>query len=219
VLAPHKGANMSITKTPPDMIKATGTLDNTTFLRGDGAWAVPGGGAWEPIESQTVSSSVASVDFTTGIDDTFDEYAMKISGANHVNTDSGNAQLWCRFRLGSGGDFLTAGYFFHLQRNEGTTVSLLDASADTQIELTLRLKSLVAAGGANGWIYFSNMRDTAKAAIANYHMGVDFGGAPSHYLGYGGMETEVGVMDGIQIRTSSPNLNLGTYTLWGLAKS
>lgn len=34
---------MAITKTPIELLKASGTLDGTTFLRGDGTWAVPAG--------------------------------------------------------------------------------------------------------------------------------------------------------------------------------
>jgi hypothetical protein len=36
---------MALTKTQVAMLSANGTPDNTTFLRGDGAWAVPGGGS------------------------------------------------------------------------------------------------------------------------------------------------------------------------------
>lgn len=35
---------MALTKVQTGLIEATGTPDATTFLRGDGAWAVPGGG-------------------------------------------------------------------------------------------------------------------------------------------------------------------------------
>jgi hypothetical protein len=34
---------MALTKTQVAMLSATGTPDNTTFLRGDGVWAAPGG--------------------------------------------------------------------------------------------------------------------------------------------------------------------------------
>jgi hypothetical protein len=44
VLANDGSGNLSWTKVTTGNISATGTADNTTFLRGDGAWAAPAGG-------------------------------------------------------------------------------------------------------------------------------------------------------------------------------
>ena len=61
------------------MLSATGTASNSTFLRGDNAWAAAGGGAMTLIGSTNVTSNVSYVDFT-GLSG-YETYFLQVSNA------------------------------------------------------------------------------------------------------------------------------------------
>jgi len=59
---------MALTKTQVAMLEATGTPDNTTFLRGDGAWGVPAGtssGGFTAMQVFKYFSGTAAISGTT----------------------------------------------------------------------------------------------------------------------------------------------------------
>ena len=58
---------MALTKTQVAMLSATGTADNTTFLRGDGAWATPSGGGGGGFSSWQIFASTGTFTVPTGV--------------------------------------------------------------------------------------------------------------------------------------------------------
>jgi hypothetical protein len=63
VLANDGSGNLSWTKVTTGNISATGTADNTTFLRGDGSWQTPaggGGGGATTSSYQTLNASITT---------------------------------------------------------------------------------------------------------------------------------------------------------------
>ena len=68
-------------------LSATGTASASNFLRGDNSWQEAGGGAWNVITSTSISS-VATVNFTSGISSTY-EYYMLVGSNVILNTAGG----------------------------------------------------------------------------------------------------------------------------------
>lgn len=81
-------------------LTATGTKDSTTFLRGDNTFAVPGGGDFVLIKTQTVAlgDGIANVDFVHGtssvvFDGTYKSYKFILRNFTPANGIDINAQV------------------------------------------------------------------------------------------------------------------------------
>src|SRR4249920_2654704 len=85
-------------------------------------YSVPGNaGAWRLIASQTVGAPVASVDFTSGIDATYDEYEFRLAG---VATSIVDTQLQMRVSNNGGSSWNSGAsdyvYAYHRSDSFGT---------------------------------------------------------------------------------------------------
>lgn len=61
----------------------SGTASSSTFLRGDGSYATPSGGAYVKLETITLSGTVSSVEFNTNnFTSTYRDYKMIFSNVN-----------------------------------------------------------------------------------------------------------------------------------------
>jgi len=89
-----------------DIRTSSGTASSSTFLRGDGQWQAAGGGALTFISSVTASDGDSSIDFTSGIDSTYDEYQFHISG---IQTNTDDRTLMMRYR--TAGAFLSGSHY------------------------------------------------------------------------------------------------------------
>ena len=98
-------------------LTATGTKSSSTFLRGDNTFAEAGGGAYNLINT-AVASSASSLTIT-GLDSTYDTYAIAISSL----TFSGNSGV--SFRLGdsSGVDSGSSDYSYHVTALDESSAS------------------------------------------------------------------------------------------------
>ena len=88
-------------------LSASGTASNSTFLRGDNAWAAAGGGALTLVNTTTISS--ASDVTITGLTNTYDAFLIvgsEISLATH------SASLWLRCGDSSGVDSGSSDYSY-----------------------------------------------------------------------------------------------------------
>ena len=98
-----------ITGVVPAANLGTGTASSSTVLYGDGTFkAEPGGGAWNLVDTQTVSVAAAAMDFTSNIDSTYRNYAIILS--NMVPVDD-NVTLNLQISQDAGSTWLgSSGY-------------------------------------------------------------------------------------------------------------
>lgn len=197
---------------------ADGTADQV--MKTDGAGNVSfgdaGGGGWVPIQTQTVSSAVASVDFTSGIDSTYKAYALVATG---VKPSNDSVSLYIRVGNGSF-DAGASDYGYNTQRaREGLTTIAVSSSASAS---AINLSASEAHGNAAGEnvninMYFGDWSDTNsfKTLFGSLH-GTNTGsdGIQVDFLGF---RSAVGALDRLQFYYDAGNITAGTFTLYGLA--
>ena len=190
----------------------------TTNGSGTLSLADAGGGAWNFINSTTVSSTVASIDITSGIGSTYDFYVLQLVKVQVVNTGSGS-QMKLRTSTNGGSSFDSSGYSYVAGRIRDNSVSFGGDNSDSASEIYIS-SGMGATDGNNvsGFIYLVKPSDAA-----NFYMFWDLAALTfptsqfQRYMGGGQRETAADV-DAIQIFDSN-NINGGTVRLFGISNS
>ena len=111
-------------------LSATGTASNSTFLRGDNAWAAAGGGAWELLHAVTVSSATANVILSTGMSTSYRRYKI------HFALKTPSSGVWLYLRGRKSGSIVTSNYSYAtLGHHSGGTSGDEEAGADSGVAL------------------------------------------------------------------------------------
>lgn len=203
------GGNMSGASTQKlvNMADGTSAQDYVTKAQLDGIQS----GGWVPIQTQTVSSAVASVDFTTGIDGTYKAYAVVIDGLEAV-TDG--QELWSR--LGNGGSFDNGAsdYAYITDINYSSSFKL-NSSGQDAIKL-----SRDTGNGANeslsGVVFIHEISEATFTKLKYELMDLSDTGEVQYIFG-AAARLEAAAHDRIQFLMQSGNIDAGTFTLYGLA--
>jgi len=195
-------------------INATGTPSATTFLAGNGSWGTPSAGALVFISSQTVSSAVASVDFTSGISSTYDDYQIIFE-----NFASSSSTAYLQFFLYQSGAFAT--------QYTGVTTVALDGSTNNYVFVTQSFIGQNAGGSpttATNWrgnFMLSNANSTTarRPAIMGNMSGLGNSVSQNSLTMFIGASNTAAVVTGFRIAYSTGNIATGTVRLYGIAKS
>jgi hypothetical protein len=188
-----------------------GVLGNLQFIPG------AQGGSLVLLE-QHAASNQATVDFTTCISSTYDDYQIELINVvpitNAVNLkilahtgsgyDSGNNYSWLRWGFQAGG---------------GSTNGA-DAVAFLQIALGT-ISSTASDGGMSGSLHWTN---PGSSAAEKQLMGLvsernQSAGAARTMELVGGVYTPATAMDGFRFLMSSGNISTGTFRCYGIAKT
>ena len=214
---------MSQTKVAVGMIDAS-SIGDAKLLQGDGAWVTPAaGGAWNIIGTAVASDSASLT--VTGLDSTYDTYAIAISDIK-LASDSVLMQM----TLGDSGGLDTGASdygWWHSQAviDADSTSSaaniLSEDSADSKISLTGDNNPIgnETSEGFSGMYWLNRPGDGAMMPPIHgtYH------GTSNNVLGIGGLSfgirKAVITLDRISIFASSGNLTSGRLTVWGVAHS
>ena len=207
--------------TSPLQVVAPGTSGNV--LQSDGTtWksaAAGGSSALVFISSQTVSTSVAEVNFTTGFSSTYDQYILQYF---NVRSDSGGAGYFSA-RVYINSSLQTSNYKNTVWSMGGTTINGSNTSGLAYVGLSDYGTS--GTGSCfNGQISFLNTNTSSRfSAIAtNYHQ--ESPASSEGYLQYGGFHNPTtGVLTGIQFflqyNPTTIYFTSGTFRLYGITKS
>jgi hypothetical protein len=195
------GSNMTFTG---------GTLDSV-------AGGSSASGALVLIQSQTVGSAVAAVDFTTGIGSTYDEYVVRAYG---VQTSAGSSII-LRISLDGGATF-KAGASDYAYVNAGASATASSwaggGTAASEIRVTYLSINNIALASANFVTQFAFPASTTlRKVFMNTAAGVDGTGAfRSVTSGVYGSST--GAINAIRFAAGTGNITAGVFNLYGIKK-
>ena len=178
------------------------------------------GGGLVFIAGSTVASPVSSVDFTTGIDSTYDEYVLILSNVIPV-TDSDAAWLRTSTDAGSTWDTGASDYSWILMSvNTIVTPARTFDAADAQIVVsTSEIGSDTNERGISMWIHLVR---PSTAAYFQIHANAAYSGTTVNRMRMtfsAGMRLAAADVDGIRFLFSTGNVESGVLRLYGVAKS
>ncbi len=192
-------------------LSATGTASSSVFLRGDNAWAAAGGGAWTLIGTAAASNS-STLD-VTGLDSTYDHYAISVSDI----TPATNSKLYLRFG-DSGGVDSGSDYTYHTTGlADNSTYFAGVHSASASFILLAKDNILSTSGRGFGGMFFlhrpgdGNVVPIVSGTMVFVDNSTCRGGLTI------GRHTSAITLDRVQILMSSGNITSGRLSVWGIA--
>ena len=177
-------------------------------LTKDGSW----GGSLELIQSETVSGAVSAVEFTSLKESIYNVHILEII-KSVVSADNKAYEL--AFSNDGGSSFETSNYkwAFEYMKSNGT-FSEKNNNSGGDITFIQNVGN-ASNENLNAYIYMYNLGDSAKFSNATFHT-TAITQDPDYISTYGGgiyMVAEV--INAIQIKPSSDNINSGVFNLYG----
>lgn len=181
--------------------------------------AAAGGSVWNQIGTTQTASASSSINFTSGINSTYNIYAVVITAFVPASA----AALWFRTSTDGGSTYdSTSAYRYHVSRlgTGSSTYTSTASSSSNQIELTGgdTVNATSAEGGFSGVIYIYNPSAANECKITwnSMHpvstsaMNVNFGG---------GVNLNQADVDAFQLLFDGQNIASGEASLYGIADS
>jgi len=202
-------SNVSGTGTSGQILTSNGAGSNPTWQTNSG-----GIGTWVLIERQ-VASTDATLDFTTGIDNTYDCHVFVI---NHITTDSmSSTSLRLLYSTNTGSSYLSTNYKSGFVTSGYTSASLTNENSNVHVQLSGG--TIDTHNGISGMIYFYGLGTSSDAQCLYYIVWKDIeGGGLSHLRGVGNNSTTSGV-DAIRFLFGTGNILSGSIALYGISYS
>ena len=198
-----------------------GTADQVLTTNGSGTLSLAdaGGGAWNFINSTTVSSTVASIDITSGIGSTYDFYVLQLVKVAPVNTGSGSP-FKIRTSTDGGSSFDSSGYSYAAGsiRDSSASFSGLNSASDSEIRVSNFGQGATSGESLSGFIYLVKPSDAANFYLFWDLAGLSFPTSQfQRHFGGGQRETAADV-DAIRIYHDN-SIDGGTVRLFGINNS
>lgn len=215
-----------ITVTPGATSSATLSLssqsNNTILANISGGSAAPTannaaaiGSSWVLISSQTASSS-ASLQFTSGITSTYQEYVFVL---NNVVAASASQILEMQVSENAGGSWIATGYHWAstYQDDGSATPAGFVSTTGTYLNPLIALDlSTASRGGGNGMVFLSNPASSSAAKHFHWNSSTYNGSNIYSVRGAGAYLGDVNAINGVQFIFSSGNIASGTISLYGI---
>lgn len=178
--------------------------------------ATPPSGSPILIRSQTISSAVAQVDFTSGLDATYDEY--ELSFFNVRAAAAGNNLLI--LLSNDGGASWLAGSSYGYQSTELSGTSQVGTQVLTGVQMNLTAQANVATtapAATAGKVSFAQPAATGinKQFLVDVALSTNAGGV-NRIVGTGVFFG--GMFNALRLKMGSGNLSAGTFNLYGIKK-
>jgi len=194
---------------------SAGTSGQMLVSGGSGAptWAAaPGASALVFISVQTVSSSVAQVDFTSGFSSTYDDYLFILENV------VGPTKLAMRVQKSAA--FQTTGY--NLSRTLGQAGGPVYEGAINQSRWTfISANGMATTNRCYGSVYLLNVNDTTGRTGCSAQVGcISSTGNSGAQCNLTGEQTTAAALTGVRfLDEDANNITAGTFRLYGIQKS
>lgn len=208
---PHSAA-ASYTLTLPN---TDGSADQVLKTDGSGNldWVDSGGGggAWNVISSSTVSSAVATLEFTsiTG----YTHYMIDISNLK----SSGNKELQIVCAYNGSSSYTTSGYMTN-KMHTGTYSSQANGELQTAQSTSRISKDMSSTVGGTVQMWFGNSSSTISFRSAAFQ-GTTAPNIATGVMSNSGSSVRDTAINKIKFSFQSGNIDAGTFTLFGLSTS
>jgi hypothetical protein len=156
------------------------------------------------ISEQVVTTPVASVDFTAGIDASYDEYEFHLY---NIIPDTDGTNLWFRTSSNGGTNF----------DNGASDYTLAGVSSSAQIALTGALGNAAGENGASGVVRLFRPAVAQALYLALDTVSANTAGLIQGSNGKGGRNA-VAVVNAVRFLLSSGNIQSGSFRLYGVSK-
>lgn len=171
------------------------------------------------IQTQAASSS-AQIDFTTGLNDTYDAYEFRITSVSPVTDD---ADLWLRIGTGGGPTYQTTGYGYIIKQfDTANTDGTANGTGQASILLHSGGDGLSNAAGEtfSAVLRFQNPELTSDYVLFRWEAAyIGATGGALHVVSGAGRYGTVGAITGIRFMMSSGNIASGRFSLFGIRKT
>jgi hypothetical protein len=170
--------------------------------------------------SEASASASAAIDFTTGIDSTYDEYELHIINA----VPTGGSTFWLRTTADAGSNWAATGgdYGWELSSSTGTTGAVTNGSTTaTRIELTgAATTGTASAGGFSAVIRIFDPSATAANKRISWNGSNATGTAMNNLevVSGCGIRGATAAINGIRVLTSVSTIASGKFKLFGVKK-
>jgi hypothetical protein len=190
------------------------------YQRASGAAVIIASAGLTLLSVQTVSSAVAAVDFTTGIDATHDEYEISFHGVLPATND---ADLWLRVSDDAGATFKTASFLSSLRftNSGGGSGSGISTSAVIIVDPagTGGVSNVAQNGGVSGVVRFEPNGASARKVFRG-ESAYRSSGAGFYSVSFSGQwDGGNAAINGIRFVFDTGNVAAGTFRLWGRQKN
>ena len=222
-----KANSVTAAKLNADIISGTTALasepaDTDEFLVSDAGVLkridyslIKGGGTHVLLNTTTVSSAVAQIDFTSVFNSTYKNYMLSFNDARSAN-DNEQIQLRVFSAIGSpdtGGSQYR--YVLRGHRDDDTDIGA-NSAASSYMQITRQHSGNQTVESQNGRLFFFNPSGTvARKHIQSYTSGLDANERSGFSMGVG-IYTEAVAYTGIRLYYGSGNIVAGVFKLYGI---
>ena len=196
--------------TPNQQLKNSGvfSVEEALAVKNNGEW----GGSLELIEEQTISSSTATMDFTSIQESRYDVHCLQIS---NFSATSGDQYLEIRLSNDSGSSYETSNYQYAFQYG-GTGGAFGELNSTSASEFEMVVGNASSTGSGNGYVYFYNLGNSAKYSFATEHT-FALNNSGLGYFHYGGnVYTVAETINAIRLFPSGDNILSLNAKLYGV---
>ena len=181
-----------------------------------------GGGVWNLIETLTADGSGTTLDFTSGIDSTYDEYVFKFINI-HPETDDAYLQFQGNAAGGSGyNETITSSAFYYQHKEDGTDAEVGYGAGSDLAQATTFQEIARNVGGDNdqscsGYLHLFSPSDTTFLKHFIIQSNTNASNDYQYGLKIAGYFNTASAIDEIQFQMSTGNMDSGTISLYGIS--
>ena len=177
--------------------------------------AAGGGGACNLIQTQTVTSSVTSVDFETGIYSTYETYVLVVSGSK---VTAGSAGLRLVYSTNGGGSYFNTLYRHEKRFLSTSTTHSAAAGSESSATVTLGQGATTYTNSLhNAVLTLYSPASTGYKGFEIRSVSHDEDSTESQGLHMFGTFNTTSAIDAIRIETTGTAITGGTFSLYGVS--